>query len=79
MASRVRDLKDTNFSTLNNTKNKNIIKYDFSSGKFVIISSDQWLSISAEDNDIPNDFASVVQQEIDTNNILLKSVDGGSF
>jgi hypothetical protein len=79
MASRVRDLKDTNFSTLDNTKNKNIIKYDFSSGKFVIISSDQWLSISAEDNDVPNDFASVVQQEVNPNNILLKSVDGGSF
>lgn len=79
MASRFRDLKDTNFSTLDNTKNKNIIKYDFSSRKFVIISSDQWLSISTEDNDVPNDVVSVIQQEVNPNNILLKSVDGGSF
>lgn len=76
MPSRIRDLKDVNLGTLNNSKNKNLIRYNSTSGKFESISIDTLLGFSTN---IPTSFVDVVEQEINTDNILLKNVDGGSF
>lgn len=76
MPSRIRDLKDVNLGTLDNSKNKNLIRYNSTSGKFESVSIDTLLGFST---DTPNSFVDVVTQELDPNNILLKNVDGGSF
>lgn len=76
MPSRFRDLKDVNLGTLDNSKNKNLIRYNSTNGKFESVSIDTVLGFST---DIPPSFVNVVEQEINVDNILLKSVDGGSF
>lgn len=74
MPSRIRDLKDVNLGTLDNSKNKNLIRYNSTSGKFESVSIDTLLGFST---DIPASFVDRVEQEVNTNNILLKGVDGG--
>jgi len=73
------ELSDVNFGTLNAEKNSLIVSYDSDTNKFVLISADQLLSVSAEDNDIPNDFVDVLEGELDLGAVQLESVDGGSF
>ena len=73
------ELSDTNFGTLDASKDNSIVSYDSNSDKFVFISADQLLSTSAEDNDIPDDFVNALENELDLGNIEIQSVDGGSF
>lgn len=76
MPSRIRDLKDVNLGILDSSKNKNLIRYNSTSRKFESISIDTLLGFST---DIPTSFVNVAEQEINTDNILLKNLDGGSF
>lgn len=73
------ELGDVNFGTLNTSKDGLIVSYDSDTDEFVLISADQLLSVSAEDNDLPNDFIDVLETELDLGAVQLDSVDGGSF
>ena len=73
------ELGDTNFGTLNASKDGLIVSYDSDTDEFVLISADQLLSVSAEDNDLPDDFIDVLETELDLGAVQLDSVDGGSF
>ena len=77
MPTRLRDLNDTDFDPLDQSKNKNVIRYNHSTGKFDVINADSVLSIAS--TAIPQDFVDVVQDEIDVNNITFTGIDGGSF
>ena len=77
MPTRLRDLNDTDFDPLDQSKNKNVIRYNHSSGKFDVINADSVLSIAS--TAIPQDFVDVVQSEINVNNITFTGIDGGSF
>ena len=76
MPTRLRDLNDTDFGSLNTSKNKNIMQYNASTGKFNIIEIDSVLGFAAS---IPQSFASIVQDNLDTENIQISKVDGGLF
>jgi len=76
MPTRLRDLNDTDFGTLNQSKNKNVMCYNHSKGKFDIIPADEVLSTSTEP---PQDFIDVVESEVDVNNIVFDGIDGGVF
>jgi len=76
MPIKLRDLGDTNFGSLNQSKNKNVIRYNHSIGKFDIISADEVLSKA--DNP-PESFIDVVESEIDINNVTFTGIDGGVF
>jgi len=76
MPTRLRDLNDTDFDPLNESKNKNVMRYNHSTGKFDVIPADDVLSTSTEP---PQDFIDVVESEIDVNNITFTGIDGGSF
>jgi len=76
MPIKLRDLGDTNFGSLNQSKNKNVIRYNHSIGKFDIISADEVLSKA--DNP-PESFIDVVESEIDINNVTFTGIDGGTF
>jgi hypothetical protein len=76
MPIRLRDLNDTDFGTLNQSKNKNVMRYNHSKGKFDVIPADDVLSIATEP---PQDFIDVVESEIDVNNITFTGIDGGVF
>jgi len=73
------ELGDANFGTLNSSKDGLIVSYDYDTDEFVLISADQLLSVSAEDNDIPNDFVDVLEGELDLGAVQIESVDGGAF
>ena len=76
----LRNMGDTNFGTLGNSKNKNLVAYDASQNKFVMRSMDDVFSSDAVlDGDLPDDFVTQIEAEIDTANMELDKVDGGSF
>jgi|LakMenEpi03Aug12_release.lakeMendotaPanAssembly.Ray.scaffolds.fasta_scaffold461143_4 hypothetical protein len=76
MPTRLRDLNDTDFDPLNQSKNKNVMRYNHSTGKFDVIPADDVLLTATE---LPQDFIDVVESEIDVNNITFTGIDGGSF
>lgn len=76
MPTRFRDLGDNNFGSLNASKNKNLVRYNATSGKFETITIDELLSFAT---DIPESFTTFVEENIDTNNLQLEGIDGGSF
>ena len=76
MPTRLRDLSDTDFGTLNSTKNKNIMRYNHSTGKFDVIEIDSTLGLSTIP---PQTFVQVVENEIDIDNISISGLDGGVF
>ena len=77
MPRRFRDLNDTDFDPLNQSKNRNVVRYNHSIGRFDVIDADSVLSIAS--TTVPQDFVDVVQSEIDVNNITFTGIDGGSF
>jgi hypothetical protein len=69
-----------NFSdTISNLKDKHVVRYNNTSEKFELVSVDQVLEISQEDDDISNPFVTQLEQQIDADNIPRGNVDGGSF
>jgi hypothetical protein len=76
MPTRLRDLSDTDFGTLDSTKNKNAMRYNGTTGKFDVITADDVLSSVAE---LPESFVQIVEDQIDVNNLTFDGVDGGFF
>jgi hypothetical protein len=77
MPTRLRDLTDTDLQNLNTTKNKYVMKYNASTDKFDIVSSDS--IVSSSKTSIPENFITQVEEEIDPNNIKFSGVDAGTF
>ena len=70
----------SNFSdTISNLKNRNVVRYNNTSERFELVTADQVLSVSQEDDDISNPFVSQLEQELDTDIIDVQSIDGGGF
>ena len=76
MPTRIRDLKDSDFEPLNRTKNKNVMRYNASTGKFDVIDID---SVLAYASTIPQSFTNTIQDQIDIQNIQFGGIDAGSF
>ena len=53
--------------------------YDSTLDKFKLVDPDVVLSASVDDNDLPDDFISQLEDEIDLGNVQLDEVDGGGF
>jgi hypothetical protein len=70
---------DVNFGSLDSSKDNLIVSYDSNTDKFILISADQMLSSSVEDLDLPDDFITQVENELDLGNIQLDNLDGGGF
>lgn len=78
MASRLRDVSNTNFGTLNRTKHKHVVCYE--SNGFVLASKDSILSSDQVlDGDLPDDFVTQIETEIDLDNVDFTGIDGGAF
>lgn len=76
MPTRFRDLGDNNFGSLNASKNKNLVRYNATSGKFETITIDDLLGLA---ENIPETFTTFVEENIDPDNLQLEGVDGGTF
>ena len=76
MPTRFRDMDSNNFGNLNASKNKNLVRYNATSGKFETITIDTLLSLST---DVPASIVQVIEEKIDPNKLTLERIDGGAF
>lgn len=75
----IEGLGDTDFGTLDQSKDGMVVSYDAATDKFILITADDVLSESARDDDIPDDFVEQVEDEIDLGEVQIGSLDGGGF
>ena len=73
----LRSLEDTNFGTLGSSKNKHLVVYDATQGAFVVKSMDDVLINSSSRGDLPDDFVTQIESELDTSEMELGEVDAG--
>jgi hypothetical protein len=77
--SQIEEMGDTNFGTLDATKDGYVVSYDSTTDKFILVTADQLLTTAAEDSDIDNTFIDAVESELDLGAVAVSSVDGGTF
>lgn len=78
-ASRVEELTDTNFGTLDSTKDGLVIAYDSATDKFVLVSADTVLNTTVDDSNISNTFVTQLESQLDLGQIAASDLDGGTF
>ena len=76
MPTRLQDLTNTDFGALDVTKNKNVMRYNASTGKFDVIQIDTILGLTTS---LPQSFVDVVESQIDVENVTFRGLDGGTF
>jgi len=72
----LRNLGDVSFGNLNSSKNNQVIKYNHSLQKFVLVTTD---SIIAGISTVPDIFVTEVEDELIADNIQFTGLDGGTF
>jgi len=77
-ATQLRNLNDVQVDPLNSSKNNNVLKYNNSTEKFTLISSDNILS-GISTGIIPEVFVNNVREELDLTRVQRSGIDGGSF
>ena len=75
MATRVRDLLDTNLNNLDSGKNRHILQYNATDEKFDVVSTDDVLSRSIA-TPSPEEFLTTVESELGP---VPRFFEGGSF
>ena len=79
-AADVQDLGDVDLPAgLGSGQDGHVLIYDSASDKFKLVDPDIVLSASVDDNDLPDDFITQLEDEIDLGNVQLDEVDGGGF
>lgn len=76
--SAIRDMGDVQFPELDASQDGKYIMFDAAKKKFVLQSADELLSTAVSDNDLPDDFISQIESEIDLGQIA-EDIDGGGF
>ena len=77
--SRLEEMSDTAFGTLDESKDGLIVSFDQVTKNFVLVTSDTLLDRSAEDSDISDVFISQLESEISLGDVAVDNIDGGSF
>ena len=75
----ITEMGDVNFGDLGAGADGKIVSYDAATNKFVLITADELLGISAEDNDVPDALVTALEGELNLGQIQLESLDGGTF
>ena len=78
-AADIQDLGDVSLPSLGSGEDGHVLVYDSTLDKFKLVDPDVVLSASVDDNDLPDDFISQLEDEIDLGNVQLDEVDGGGF
>jgi len=84
MSLRIRDLSDVDDSSLTQSANKFVLRYNFSENKFDLVDIDDILVVGSETlvgtgtNYFSDSFVTQVENEVDTDNTPL-NYDAGSF
>lgn len=77
--SRLEEMGDTSFGTLDESKDGLIVSFDQETKNFVLVTPDTLLDRSAEDSDISDTFITQLESEISLGNVAVDNIDGGSF
>ncbi len=75
----IEELGDTNFGTLDESKDGMIVSYDSNTDKFILITADNVLEESVVDEDLPDVFIDQIESEVDIGTIALDDLDGGTW
>ena len=78
-AADIQDLGDVELPSLGAGQDGHVLVYDSTLDKFKLVDPDVVLSASVDDNDLPDDFITQLEDEIDLGNVQLDEVDGGGF
>ena len=78
MPRRLRQLNNSELGTLAQ-KNKQLLQYDHSQRKFVLVTANTILRNAASTGDISDALVSRLEEEIDAANLQFDGLDGGSF
>ena len=78
MPRRLRQLNNSELGTLAQ-KNKQLLQYDHSQRKFVLVTANTILGNPASTGDISDALVSRLEEEIDASNLQFDGIDGGSF
>ena len=73
------ELNDVNIENVGNSQDGHVLVYDASTDKFVLVDPDVVLSTSAQDSDLPDNFISQLEGELDLGQIQVDVLDGGAF
>ena len=75
------DMTDASFGTLDASCDGKFVSYDESIKKFTLVSADDLLVVSSEDDDLPNAFVGIVEDQINLGEISVSGInaDGGTF
>ena len=76
--STLQEMGDTNFGTLDSSKDGLFVTYNNDTSLFELISADDLLVRAVEDNDVADQFIEVLESEIDLGAVS-SDLDGGSF
>jgi len=77
--SRLEEMSDTDFGTLDSSKDGLIVSFDQETQTFVLVTADTLLDRSTEDNNLSDTFITQLEQEIDLADVNVDTIDGGSF
>ena len=78
MPRRLRQLNDSELGTLSE-KNKQLLQYDHSQRKFVLVTANTILANASSGGDINDALVTTLEEKIDAANLDFDGVDGGSF
>ena len=76
MPTRMQDLTNTDLSALSASNNKNVMRYNASTGKFDVVEIDTTLGLASTP---PQSFVGVVESKLDAGKLTFKRLDGGTF
>lgn len=77
--STLEELSDVNIVDPGLAQDGFLLAYDSATDTFNLISPDAYLSASVEDNDLPDDFITQLEGELNLGNIQIDNLDGGAF
>ena len=77
--SAITEMGDTDFGTLDASKDGLIVSYNAATNKFILQTPDELLSTSADDSVLPDDFITTLEGELNLGQIQLDNLDGGLF
>ena len=77
--SRLEEMSDTAFGTLDSSKDGLIVSFDQETKNFVLVTPDTLLDRTVEDNDISDSFITQIEQEINLGEVSVSNIDGGAF
>ena len=75
---RLQDFDNTNFGSLDSSKDKDVVFFNQTTGNFELRKIEQTLTTSTT-TATPSAFVEQVEKEIDISNIEFRGIDGGEF